>query len=176
MKGNDMGLFVALLRGINVGGTGLLPMKELAALCSSLGFHAVRTYIQSGNVIFESGLSEKEVRAHLENALAARMGKKIHVMVRTAAELRLILSSNPFPNMEPARVGVAFLCEPPPRDLAKTVVAPGGEKVHAGKREVYVYYPNGMGQSKLKLPLDGAAATIRNINTVSKLVALTERP
>jgi len=71
---------------------------------------------------------------------------------------------------------VAFLCEPPPRDLAKTVVAPGGEKVHAGKREVYVYYPNGMGQSKLKLPLDGAAATIRNINTVSKLVALTERP
>ena len=132
MKGNDLGVFVALLRGINVGGTGLLPMKELAALCSALGFQAIRTYIQSGNVVFASGVAEKDIRACLEKALAARMGKKIDVMVRTAAEMRLILSSNPFPGMEPARVGVAFLCEPPPRDLAKNVVVPGGEKVCAG--------------------------------------------
>ena len=95
-------------------------------------------------------------------------------MVRTPAEMRSILNKNPFPNKEPARVAVAFLCEPPPKDLMKNVVAPGGEQVKPGKREVYVYYPDGMGRSKLKLPLNGAAATVRNINTVTKLVALTE--
>jgi len=169
-----MGIYIALLRGINVGGTGVLPMKELVALCSGLGFEAVRTYIQSGNVILESRLSEQGVRARLEKALAARMEKKIDVMVRTPAEMRSILNANPFQREEPARVAVAFLCDPPPKDLAKNVVAPGGEKVQPGTREVYVYYPDGMGQSKLKLPLKGAAATVRNINTVSKLVELAE--
>lgn len=149
-------------------------MKELAALCSRLGFQAVRTYIQSGNVIFESDLSEEAVRSCLEKALAVRMGKKIDVMVRTPGEMRSILSHNPFPGKEPAKVAVAFLCEPAPKDLKKNVVAPGGEQVQPGKREIYVYYPDGMGRSKLKLPLKGAAATVRNINTVSKLVALTE--
>ena len=169
-----MGIYIALLRGINVGGTGLLPMKELATLCSGLGFKTIRTYIQSGNVIFESELTEARVRACLEKALAARMGKPIDVMVRTPAELRLILSANPFQREEPAKVGVTFLCEPPPKDLAKNAVAPGGEKVQPGTREIYVYYPNGMGQSKLKLPLNGAAATVRNISTVAKLVELAE--
>lgn len=149
-------------------------MKELAALCSRLGFQAIRTYIQSGNVIFESRLSEEAVRSRLEKALAARMEKKIDVMVRTPAEMRLILSHNPFPGKEPAKVAVAFLCAPPPKDLTKNVAAPGGEQVQPGKREIYVYYPDGMGRSKLKLPLKGAAATVRNINTVAKLVALTE--
>ncbi len=88
--------------------------------------------------------------------------------------MRLILSANPFQREEPAKVGVTFLGEPPPKDLAKNAVAPGGEKVQPGTREIYVYYPNGMGQSKLKLPLNGAAATVRNINTVAKLVELAE--
>jgi uncharacterized protein (DUF1697 family) len=125
-------------------------------------------------VIFESSLSEEAVRSRLEKALAARMKKKIDVMVRTPAEMRLILSDNPFPGKEPAKVAVAFLCELAPKDLTKNVVAPGGEQVQPGKREIYIYYPDGMGRSKLKLPLNGAAATFRNINTVSKLVALTE--
>ena len=109
----------------------------------------------------------------MEKTLAARMGKEIHVMVRTPSEMRSILSANPFPGKEPAKIAVAFLCEPPPKDLAKNVIAPGGDQVRPGKREIYVYYPDGMGRSKLKLPLKGAAATVRNINTVSKLVALT---
>lgn len=169
-----MTIFIALLRGINVGGTGMLPMKELAGLCSGLGFQAVRTWIQSGNVMFESRLSEENVRTSLEKVLARRMGKNIDVMVRTPAEMRSVLKNNPFPDREAARVAVAFLREPPPEDLMKNVDAPGGEQVKAGKREVYIYYPNGMGRSKLKLPLNGAAATVRNINTVTKLVALTE--
>lgn len=167
-------IFIALLRGINVGGTGVLPMKELAGLCSGLGFQAARTYIQSGNVIFESCLSEEDVRSSLEKALATRMGKNIDVIVRTPAEMRSVLKSNPFPDKEPAKVAVAFLRGPPPKDLMKNAAAPGGEQVKAGKREVYIFYPDGMGRSKLKLPLNGAAATVRNINTVTKLVALTE--
>ena len=170
-----MGIFIALLRGINVGGTGLLPMKDLTGLCSGLGFLAIRTYIQSGNVIFESRLSEQDIRSSLEKAVARRVGKNIDVMVRTPAEMRSILDNNPFPDKEPARVAVAFLCEPPPKNLMNNVVAPGGEQVKPGKREVYVYYPDGMGRSKLKLPLNGAAATVRNINTVTRLVALTKR-
>jgi uncharacterized protein (DUF1697 family) len=166
--------FIALLRGINVGGTGLLSMKELVELCSGLGFEAARTYIQSGNVIFESNLTEDAVRSRLEEALAANMGKKIHVMVRTPAEMRSILSENPFPGKDPAKVAVSFLCEPPPKGLMKNAVAPGGEQLKPGKREIYIYYPDGMGRSKLKLPLKGAAATVRNINTVAKLVALTD--
>jgi uncharacterized protein (DUF1697 family) len=165
--------FIALLRGINVGGAGLLPMSELVVLCSSLGFQATRTYIQSGNVIFQSPLSEEGVRSRLEKTLQAKMGKKIAVMVRTSAEMKLILAANPFPEREPAKVGVAFLCDAPPHDLTQAVVAPGGEQVRPGKREIYIYYPDGMGRSKLKLPLKGVEATVRNINTVAKLVALT---
>jgi len=172
--GDGVGIFIALLRGINVGGSGLLPMKDLAGLCSGLGFEATRTYIQSGNVTFESRLSEEGIRSSLEKALAKKMGKRIDVMVRTSQEMRSIVKNNPFPDKEPAKVTVAFLGEPPPRDLMKNVIAPGREQVKPGKREVYVYYPDGMGRSKLKLPLNGAAATVRNMNTVAKLVALTE--
>jgi uncharacterized protein (DUF1697 family) len=167
-----MKIFVALLRGINVGGTGLLPMKELVSLCASIGFRSVRTYIQSGNVLLRSELGEDAVRARLEEALAAKMGKRTDVMVRTLAELQAVVQENPFPDREPAKVTVAFLVSPPPRDLAERVIAPGGELVKSGRREVYVYYPDGMGRSKLKLPLDGAAATVRNMNTVAKLVEL----
>ena len=169
----DVATYLALLRGINVGGSGLLSMKELVDVCSGLGFEKVRTYIQSGNVMFESSSPEDAVRSRLEKALGSKMGKKIDVMVRTSAEMRSILGENPFPEKESAKVAVVFLHEPPPKSLMKDVVAPGGEQVKPGKREIYVYYPEGMGRSKLKLPLPGASATVRNINTVSRLVALT---
>jgi uncharacterized protein (DUF1697 family) len=110
----------------------------------------------------------------MEEALAVQMGKKVDVMIRTSEEMSLILRGNPFSQQEPDKVAVAFLSEPPPKDLLKHVVAPGGEQVQTGKREIYIYYPNGMGRSKLKLPLRGAVATVRNINTVAKLVAMTE--
>jgi uncharacterized protein (DUF1697 family) len=170
-----MPIFIALLRGINVGGSGLLPMKDLVQHCSELGFERVRTYIQSGNVVFESRLSEAGIRGRLEKKLGAAMGKKIDVMIRTAEEMRKVLRGNPFPDKEGAKVAVAFFHEPPPRDLLKKVTAPAGEEVRPGKREIYIYYPEGQGRSKLKLPLAGAATTVRNINTVAKLVEMAER-
>jgi uncharacterized protein (DUF1697 family) len=169
-----MAVYIALLRGINVGGTGILAMKDLTAMCGKLGFANARTYIQSGNVIFESGLKEDAVRHELEKALYVKMGKKIHVMVRTPAEMRATLEANPFPDKEPNRVTVAFLAGKPPLEQLRRLTGPAGEQVRAGSREVYVYYPEGMGRSKLKLPLGGAAATVRNINTVSKLMKLAE--
>ena len=167
-----MPVYIALLRGINVGGTGLLAMKDLTAMCAKLGFAKARTYIQSGNVIFECAPKEDAVRDKLEKALAAKMGKKIDVMVRTAAELRATLEANPFPDKEPNKVNVHFLAGKPPVEQLRGLTGPAGEQIHAGKREVYVYYPEGMGRSKLKLPLAGASATVRNINTVAKLTAL----
>lgn len=147
-------------------------MKELSALCTGLGFEKVRTYIQSGNVVFESKLSEKSVRAKLEEVLTKKLGKKADVLVRSPSELRSILEANPFPEAHRSRVSVVFLSNPVPKDLLDTVVAPGGEEVRLGQREVYIHYPAGMGRSKLKLRFPGDAGTARNINTIAKLLAL----
>jgi uncharacterized protein (DUF1697 family) len=168
-----MTTFVALLRAVNVGGTGLLPMKDLSALCTQLGFAGVRTYIQSGNVVFRSDLSEARARKALEEALAERFGNRVDVMIRSASELRAVLSANPFPDAPPARVAVVFSSNPIPKSAVDEVIAPGGEQAAAGKRELYLFYPDGMGRSKLKLPAAIGRTTARNINTVAKLVAMT---
>jgi uncharacterized protein (DUF1697 family) len=167
-------IYVALLRAVNVGGTGLLPMKELSSMCGDLGFMNVRTYIQSGNVVFQSKLAEGKIRAKLEESLTKRLGKKADVIVRTAAELVVVLKRNPFANEEPSKVAVVFFSESIPKGKAESVTAPGGERVKQGKKELYIFYPEGMGRSKLKLPVIGTAGTARNMRTVQKLVALTE--
>lgn len=173
--GTVVTVFVALLRAINVGGTGKLPMAELCALCGDLGFKNVRTYIQSGNVVFASRLGEKTVKAQLEDALARRMGKPVAVMVRSAAELRAVLDANPYPKAAPAKLAILFLPGPVPRGALQEVVAPGGEEVRPGARELYIHYPNGLGRSKLKLPKALAArGTARNLNTVAKLATMAE--
>jgi uncharacterized protein (DUF1697 family) len=164
-------VFIALLRAINVGGTGALPMKKLCSLCTDLGFGDVRTYIQSGNVVFESSLSEQDVQDSLGRVLSEEMGKRVDVMVRTAAELRAILEANPFPNAQPAQVAVVFLSGTAPKGLLDKVVVPGREELRLGKREIYIHYPDGMGRSKLKLP-SKIVGTARNINTVTKLDAM----
>jgi uncharacterized protein (DUF1697 family) len=168
-----MTVFVALLRAVNVGGTGKLPMKVLAGMCTELGFEDVRTYIQSGNVVFRSRLSGARVQSSLERVLTAHMGKKIDVIVRDAPEMRRVLKANPFRDAQPSKIAVAFCSVPVQKELFEAVVAPGGEQIVAGRQEVYIYYPDGMGRSKLKFPKTGGFATVRNINTVSRLVAMT---
>lgn len=163
----------ALLRAVNVGGTGILPMKELSALCTTLGFAKVRTYIQSGNVVFETALSEEAIQASLEDALASHMGRKVDVFVRDADELRRILDANPFRDAPGSRVIVLFCAAAVPESVVRDAVAPDGEELALGHRELYIHYPNGMGRSKLKLPTRGLVGTARNANTVAKLVALT---
>ena len=81
-----MAIYVGLLRAVNVGGTGKLAMEELRRLCEDCGFARVRTYIASGNVVFEAGASEAEVQAQLQSSLQSYAGKPVGVLVRSAAE------------------------------------------------------------------------------------------
>ncbi|MBP2235177.1 uncharacterized protein (DUF1697 family) [Sinorhizobium kostiense] len=163
-----MPVYVALLRAVNVGGTGTLPMAELKTICEGLGFADVQTYIQSGNVLFRSNLAEDEVRRPLEEALAARMGKAPGVIMRSRRELETVLAEAPFADAKPNFLLVTFLPEPPAAGALDKLVAPDGEEVHIHGREIYIHYPNGSGRSKLKLPAL-KPGTARNLNTVRKL-------
>jgi uncharacterized protein (DUF1697 family) len=163
--------YAALLRGINVGGVKLL-MTDLARLCTRQGFDCVKTYIASGNVVFTSTLGEAAVREAVERALATHMGKPIPVLVRTAAELEAVVAANPFPGVAGNRLLVFFMPDPPPKNALDGVVSPDGEELAVRGRELFVHYPNGMGRSKLKVPLWNVG-TSRNLNTVVKLAALT---
>jgi len=164
--------YVALLRGVNVGGNRMLPMKDLSALCVKLGFASVRTFIQSGNVVFRTARSESDVQTALEKALVGHMKATVDVFVRTAKEMDDVLRANPFADAEPSKVVVIFFAKPVPKTVLDTVVAPDGEQVRLGRRELYIHYPNGMGRSKLKFRGADGQGTARNINTVRKLAGL----
>ena len=165
--------YAALLRAINVGGTGKLPMTELAALCTRAGFCGVKTYIASGNVVFTSPAREAAVKALLERALEKHMKKPVPVMVRTAPELEAAVAANPFPKAEPKRVLVVFFDELLTKASLTGAVTPDGEELAVKGRELFIHYPIGLGTSKLKLPLLKNACTSRNLNTVVKLAAMT---
>jgi len=163
--------YIGLLRAVNVGGTGKLPMTELKVMCEAAGFKRVRTYIASGNVVFQSAKTEAQVKATLEAALAKYAGKPVGVMVRTAAEMAAILARNPFTQM-PGNLTVAiFLDEPPAADALETISNRKNEEIQVGLREFYVYYPEGQGNSRLKLPA-AKNGTARNMNTVATLAEM----
>jgi uncharacterized protein (DUF1697 family) len=171
--------YVALLRAVNVGGTGKLPMAELRAMCESLGFADVRTYIASGNVVFTSKLAEKAVKTKLERALETYAGKPVGVVIRTAAELAVVLDANPFKSAAPNRTVAIFLDAPPPADTLAGVSGQQAEEIALGVREIYVHYGDGIANSKLKIAA-AKAGTARNMNTVATLAewaaALTPPP
>lgn len=160
--------YVALLRAVNLAGTGKLPMTELKSMCDSSGFLNARTYINSGNVVFESKLSEAVVKAKLEKCMASYAGKPVDVLVRTGPEMAAVLAGNPFNSRPPNQTVAIFLDERPPEDTLKTITDQAKEEVALGTREIYVYYPDGMGRSKLKIPA-AKRGTARNMNTIAKL-------
>ena len=166
-----MATYIALLRAINVGGTGKLPMARLKALCEQLGFTQVRTVIASGNVILASRLRAAQVQARLEAALHAEMGKPVGVLLRSPDELRAVLDAQPFAGRDAARCVVIFLPDPVPPDARALVRGRTDEQVEWGQRELYVHYPGGQGASKLRIPA-AAAGTARNLNTVARLLEL----
>jgi uncharacterized protein (DUF1697 family) len=148
-------------------------MAELRALCEKAGLKAVRTYIQSGNVVAESPLAPAAVKAKLEKALAARLGKAHAVLVRSLAELEQAEARNPFPDAPPGFLLVIFLDEPPPKNALKDVKIPGEERLKLLGRELYIHYPEGMGKSRLRTPL-ADVGTGRNLNTVRALIAMAK--
>jgi uncharacterized protein (DUF1697 family) len=166
-----MPVFIALLRAVNVGGTGKLPMSDLKGLCEKAGFRNVRTYIASGNVVAERDGSEAEAKAALEAELRAYAGKAIGVIVRTGAEMARVVALNPFPDRAANLTAAIFLDRAPPSNALSEIKGQANEEVRLGAREIYVHYPDGMGRSKLRIPAarDGTA---RNMNTVAKLAAM----
>ena len=166
-----MTAYIALLRAVNVGGTGKLPMTELAAMCEKAGFAKVKTYIASGNVVFTSDKAESTVKAALEKAMHAYAGKPVGVMVRTAKEMAAVGKANPWPDAPGNRVTAIFLDEKPPRDALDHATGAKDEKMAPGAREIYVRYDDGMADSKLKIPA-AKTGTARNMNTVAKLAEM----
>lgn len=167
--------FIALLRAVNVGGTGKLPMSDLKDLCQKAGFGSVRTYIASGNVVFASDATEHEVKALLEDRLLSYAGKPVGVLVRTAEQLAAVLAGNPFPKASPSRTVAIFLDRPTHPEALAGIRGQDGEEVSVGVREIYVHYGDKMGRSKLRIP-QAADGTARNMNTVAALVAMATTP
>jgi uncharacterized protein (DUF1697 family) len=166
-----MPVFVLLLRAVNVGGTGKLPMSDLKVLCEKAGFRSVRTYIASGNVVAARDGSAADAKAALEKELTLYAGKPVGVIVRTAAEMAQVAAENPFLDRAANFTVAIFLDGAPPPDVLKTVKGHADEEIRLGEREIYVHYPDGMGRSKLRIPA-AAHGTARNINTVAKLAAM----
>ncbi len=170
---------IALLRGINVGGKNRLPMKDLVAILEGLGLRNVRTYIQSGNVVFEGG--------EAPGALSQRIGERIHeaqgfepaVMILTCAELEAAIGENPFPDAvdDPKTLHVGFLdAAPPDPDLARLeALRADSERFRLIDQRFYLHAPDGIGRSKLSAGAEkalGVPMTGRNWRTVMKLMEL----
>jgi uncharacterized protein (DUF1697 family) len=166
-----MSVFIVLLRAINVGGTGKLPMSDLRSLCEKAGFRNVRTYIASGNVVAERDGSEAEAKGALKAELGAYAGKPVGVIVRTGAEMSKVVGNNPFRDRAASQTVAIFLELAPPPDVLKDVKGQANEELRLGAREIYVHYPDGIGRSKLRIPA-ASNGTARNMNTVAKLAAM----
>jgi uncharacterized protein (DUF1697 family) len=163
-----MGVYVGLLRAVNVGGTGKLAMTELQSACEGVGCTEVSTYIQSGNVVFKSTLNKAKLKPALEQAISKLIGRPALVILRSAKELQKVTERVPFPHAPAPKLIVWFASRPIKATLLKDLTIPGKEEVVALGKEVFVYYPEGIGRSKLKLPIMNEA-TARNLNTVKRL-------
>src|SRR5690349_5151703 len=128
--------YIALLRAVNVGGTGTLPMAELKSLCVRAGFPRLETYFASGHVVFDSKAATAGVKAELESRLLAYAGKPVGVVVRTAAEMADVVKANPFRQAEPRYTHVVFLDGRPPGDALDRAVGVNDETMALGKREI----------------------------------------
>ena|SRR5437867_4890817 len=176
-----MKAYVALLRGVNVAGHARVPMEELWTCFGSLGLERVRTYIQSGNVVFEQksasvvGLVER-----LEKGIKAKFDLDVHVIVRTREEMSKVIENIPFRAQEQDKAHVTFLsAEPedvPTRELE--AVKDKTEKFLVSAREVYLYCPNGYGKSKLsnsfferKLKVSATTRNWRTVNVLYKMIS-----
>lgn len=167
-----MATLVALLRAVNVGGTGKLPMKDLKAMCEEAGFDSVRTYIASGNVVFETADPPERARSVLEARLESYAGREVGVLIRTAREMADLVEANPFPDQPGNRVVVLFLDRKPPSDLDRAVTGLANEVMRPAAEEVFIHYPEGQGPSRLAFGKAFGLNTARNMNTVAKLAGM----
>jgi uncharacterized protein (DUF1697 family) len=170
-----MAVWVALLRAVNVGGR-WMKMSELLALCEGLGLANARTYLQSGNLLFDAKGTRAAIAAELEAAIEKTFGYRSEAILRSAAELAALADKNPFPKMvkdDPAHLIVNFLAGAPTAEdkAALAMQWDGPETWKLVGSELFICYPKGMGPSKLKLKLK-TRATGRNWKVVTALTSL----
>jgi uncharacterized protein (DUF1697 family) len=172
-----MPLYVALLRGVNVG-QNILRMDRLREVCSEMGLKNVRTYVQSGNVVFEGQGSATHWSQALERGLAGETRLPVTVIVRTAAEIAKVLAENPFQNskeIDATRLHVTFLEDAPEKSAVEALgkVKAGVDRFGWVGKQIYLHCPDGYGRTKLSNSVIekilSLRATTRNWNTVNKL-------
>jgi len=184
MGGEALTAYAALLRAVNVGGTGIIKMAALKVLCEAAGFAKVATLLQSGNVVFTAGGSDETVAKKLADSIEASHGFRPAIVVRTVAEIADAVTRNPFAAAardDPGHMLVAFTADLPTAGAAERLkaVKVAGERFALSGRELFVHYPDGVGTSKvtntvLERAL-GVPATARNWNTIEKLLALAAK-
>jgi uncharacterized protein (DUF1697 family) len=172
---------IVLLRGVNVGGRNRVPMGALREALEAAGFKDVVTYVQSGNIVLESGAKPDALARDVEAAIANTFDLEIAVVVRTRAQLAKIVSHDPLGELagdEAKLYQVSFCAEKPDKDAVAKVAerAVHGERLLAHGREIYAWFPHGVGRSKLAAQLSkqklGTVVTARNWTTVKKLLEL----
>jgi uncharacterized protein (DUF1697 family) len=179
-KGTQVTQYVALFRGINVGGNNILPMKELVTLLKGLGCTDVKTYIQSGNAVFSSAEEDKDKLAEaISAAIKESHGFQPKVLLLTAPELKEALVGSPFQTPEGKALHFYFLASTPEEAnlAAMEDLKTNDEAFQLGDSVFYLYAPNGIGRSKLAEKVErllGVPATARNLNTVNKLITMIE--
>jgi uncharacterized protein (DUF1697 family) len=178
----DAGRQVALVRGVNVGTAKRVAMADLRALVEALGYAAVRTLLNSGNVVYSApGVPPAAAAARIEDALAARLGLSVRVVALSAAELAAAVAVNPLSEVadNPSRFLVAVLADPASRDLLEPLLEQAWtpEALALGARVAYLWCPDGVIASRLSETVNrllGDAVTSRNWTTMTKLHALAQ--
>ena len=185
---SGMPVLISMLRGVNLVGRNRINMDALRSLYESLKFDEPRTFIQSGNVIFRTRLPHNQkncaaLAKKIQNAIERTFGFRPEVILRTPDELRAAIAATPFPahrNLHFSKVLVTFLAAEPPSEAHTTLLTLKGypEEVHIKGRELYIYFPNGAGQSKLPRSKDEkllkVTGTARNWNSITKILAIAE--
>lgn len=176
-----MPVIISMLRGINLGPNNRIRMEALREVYTAEGMQSVQTFIQSGNVVFKTAARDMgRLSGRLEKAFEARFGFRSATILRTLPELEHVISDNPFAGrdgIEPSKLLVVFLRAELAKDSRNAIqgVSCGPEEVHVHEREIFIYFPEGMGRSRLFGSVDrtlGGPATARNWNTVTKLAEI----
>ena len=179
-----MPAYIAMLRGINVGGQKPVRMEQLRESCAALGFHSIETYVQSGNIVFfDEKRSPANLSKSISEAILRDFGFRVPVLVKTAKEMRQVITRNPFlkeTGIDPTKLHVTFLTEAASKDALKNLerFPTNPDRFFVGRQEIYLYCPGGCGKTKLSntafekaLSMDTTTRNWKTVGTLSEMAS-----